>query len=167
MSSNSEYVVSDASLLGEFECPAICMNRLLSLMDRYSFEFCDSHPELSEAINSCADVLQGVVREVHGVDIRRIKHDEEDATGAPRATTALNSLHELMRAHTDRHERSPRDLQETLRLVSSGLYLLKVEAETNGFTDAAKAVLSEVLDELVPQSQESESSDKVAPSRQA
>ena len=73
----SEFIVRYPALLGDFEQAATSIEALLSTMDDCA-EKCDDYPQLAEAVQTCADFLQGYVSLKHGVSIRQVADDTPD-----------------------------------------------------------------------------------------
>ena len=70
-----EFVVGDPRQLGEIGKPLQGVASLLTAMDEFAEEYYDSFPQLAQAVDKSADLLQDLVRTQSNVDIRKPQGD--------------------------------------------------------------------------------------------
>ncbi|MEZ6116657.1 MAG: hypothetical protein R3C28_08800 [Pirellulaceae bacterium] len=139
----NEFVVHNVALLGEFQKPAKLVDELLVHMDNVAEDAGDEYPELSEVIQSLADLLQGIIHQKFQVDIRKRNAEEVD----DRIQAALQVL-----GHTPEPLATPiapaQQSDRQLNVISASLNLYQAEIEAHGLSQRSSEILTNIVREL-------------------
>ena len=119
----SEFVVRDPTLLGDVEQAATSIEALLTAMDNCA-EKCNDYPQLAEAVQTCADFLQGYVALKHGVSIRQVADDTSDEERMELAGRRLGQLVESCDSNmVDRDD--IHDVRNNIQIAVTGIHLYR------------------------------------------
>jgi CheY-like chemotaxis protein len=144
MEIKSRFVVRDVTLLGSLGGCVREIDLILRELDQSSERLIDKHSGLADAINSCADFLQGFLYHECGIEVCSLYDTEAENDRMGSAVRRLLSLSKLPRIPSAERV----GLLSDLNLIAKRFDALVFEFSERGFTPAAQALAEQIRSEL-------------------
>lgn len=144
MEIKSRFVVRDVALLGSLGGCVREIDLILRELDQSSERLLDKHSELADAVNSCADFLQGFLYHECGVELFSLYDSEAENDRMGSAVRRLLSLSKLQRIPSAERV----GLLSDLKQIAKRFDALVSELSEKGFTPAAQALVEQIRSEL-------------------